>query len=115
MRDLIRKVIMESRKEEWNQNEKNVSEIVPTIKKYIEKKYGGGVKVLSEDKLVYLGNDDYIAKCKVIKVYVYDTTLNASDVKLDIWNIIGDIFGIDMSRYGACLFLDVYKIKFEKV
>ena len=116
MRDLIKKILREgSDLERIQRNEVSVPKILPRIVRFIKEKYGNRVRVETHNKGVFFGSDDYRGLCKEIKVYVEDERLVAADVKVQIWNDINSFFGIDMSRYGVCLYLEVFRKKWEKI
>lgn len=116
MKELIRKILRESEDlERIQRNEVSVPKVVPSIVRFIKEEYGNRVSVETHNKGVFFGSDDYRGVCKEIRVYVQDERLVAADVKVKLWNDIKNFFGIDMSRYGACLSLEVYRKKWEKV
>jgi hypothetical protein len=116
MKDLIRKILREGRDSERIQkNEVLVKRITPRIVRFIEEKFGNDVTVESHDKSVFFGSDDYRGLCKEIKVFVENEDLNATELKVQLWGDIKNFFGIDMTRYGSCLNLEVFKKKWEKV
>lgn len=116
MRESIRKILREETDlERIKKNEISIPKMVPHIVKFIKEKYGKGVSVESHNKGVYFGSDDYRGLCKEIKVYVEDERLLAAEVKIQLWKDIDNFFGVNMSRYGSCLDLTVYKKSWEKI
>lgn len=116
MKELIRKILREGKDiERIMRNEKEIPKRVPAILEFINEKYGGGVRAESDTKSVYFGSDSYRGLCKEIKVYVEDEDLNPSEVKHELWDDIKNFFGIDMSLYGSCLDLTVFKKQWTKV
>lgn len=116
MKDLIRKILKESKDlDRIKENEILVPKIVPFIIEFIKQKYGDSVRVQSYNKGTFFGSDNYRGLCKEIKIYVEDENLVPLEVKTQVWNDIKSFFNIDMSRYGACLDLTVYRKSWEKV
>jgi hypothetical protein len=116
MKELIRKILREGEDlERIQKNEKETPKIVPRIVSYIKEKYGRGVKVKVGNKKIYFGSDAYQGSCKEINVYVEDESLNASEIKFQLWNDFKNFFGVDMREYGTCLFLTVYKKNWERI
>lgn len=116
MRELIRKILREGEDlEKIKRNEASVPKIVPKIVAFIKEKYGRKVRVESHNKGVFFGSDDYRGLCKEIKIYVEDERLLPAEVKIELWNDIKNFFGINMSEYGSCLDLTVYKKIWSKV
>ena len=116
MRELIRKILQEGEDlDRIKRNEIEVPKTVPMIVKFIKEKYGKAVRVKVRDKGIHFGSDNYSATCKEINVYVEDETLTAAEVKVSIWNDIKNFFEIDLSSYGNCLGLQVYRKKWDKV
>lgn len=101
--------------EKIQKNEKLVAKVVPMIVKYIKAKYGNDVRVKTTDIKTYHADDEYTAKCKLIEVFVLNEKLLAAEIKHKLYNEITSVFGIDMTKYGSCLDLKVYKVKWEKV
>ena len=116
MKELIRKILKESEDlERIQRNEVLVPKVVPRIVRYIKEKYGKRVTVETHNKGVFFGSDSYRGLCKEIRVFVEDESINAADLKVQLWNDIKNFFGIDMTKYGACLSLEVYRKKWEKI
>lgn len=116
MRELIRKILREeSNIERIKKNEKEIPSRVPSIVRFIKTKYGKAVTVETHNKGVFFGSDYYKGLCKEIRVYVQDERLVAAEVKVDLWRDIKNFFDIDMTTYGSCLYLEVYRKKWEKI
>lgn len=116
MKELIKKILREGQdKERIIKNEKEVPIILPHIVTFIKEKYGNSVKVKTKSKKVLFGSDMYRGTCKEIEVYVENESLLAADVKYQLRKDIKNFFGIDLSNYGVCLDLSVYKKIWEKV
>ena len=116
MREQIRKILKEETDlERIQKNEISVPRMVPRIVSFIKEKYGKKVRVESHNKGVYFGSDDYRGLCKEIKIFVEDERLLPAEVKIELWRDIKNFFGINMSEYGSCLDLTVYKKIWSKV
>lgn len=101
--------------ERIKKNEVLIPKVVPHIIKFIKEKYGNRVTLKSHNKGVYFGSDDYRGFCKEIRVHVEDERLVAAEVKVQLWKDIKNFFNIDMSLYGSCLSLEVYRKSWEKI
>jgi hypothetical protein len=116
MRELIKNILREGNNvDKIKTNEIEVPKKLPSIVRFIKSKYGNRVKVKTENKGVYFGSDDYQGICKEIKIYVEDENLLAAEVKSDLWKDIRNFFDINMSEYGSCLDLIVYKKTWNRV
>lgn len=116
MKELIKKILREGQdKERIMKNEKEVPIILPHIVAFIKEKYGKSVRVRTQTKKVFFGGDMYQGTCKEIEVYVENESLLAADVKYQLRKDIKNFFGIDLSNYGVCLDLSVYRKIWDKV
>ena len=116
MRELIKTILRENNNvEKIKRNEIEIPKKLPSIVKFIKSKYGNSVRVKTDSKSVYFGSDNYRGTCKEIKIFVEDERLVAAEVKVDLWRDINNFFDIDMTRYGSCLYLEVYRKKWEKI
>lgn len=115
MIDIFKKIIEEQTMEQIKQNENSVPKLVPSIVEMIKSKYGKKVRVKVTKKKIHYGSDNYTATCPIIEIFVLDEYLVAAELKFQTWNDIQGFFGIDLGKYGACLYLEVYKQKWERV
>ena len=116
MKELIKKILREGQdKERIKKNEKEVPKILPHIVAFIKEKYGKSVRVKTQSNRVFFGSDMYQGNCSEIKVYIENESLVVGEVKYQLRNDIKNFFGIDLSKYGVCLDLSVYKKIWEKI
>ena len=116
MKELIRKILREGKDlDRIKKNEIEVPKMVPLVVKYIKEEFGKRLRVRIEKKGVFFGSDLYKGNCTEIKVFVEDTSINAAELKYQLKNTIKNFFGMDMSLYGSCLDLKVYKKNWEEI
>lgn len=127
MKNLIRKILKEERdtwfdksKEERHQILRDklsrAESMMPKILKIIDIMYGDKVRVdSSERKMIYYGSDMLNLERIILKVYVEDDDLDTREVKSNIWDALNNYLGIDLSRYGVGLDLEVYKKTWSRI
>lgn len=116
MREVIRKILKENQDLELiKSNEIKIPKLLPHIVDFIKEKYGKSVRVKTSNEKIFFGSDNYSGVGKVINVFVENEKLLPAEVKIRLWNDIRNFFGVDMSMYGSCLNLNVYKKIWSKV
>lgn len=123
MRDSIRKILKEytgppkgNREEriaEIQRRFERINEMVPTFVTFFEKRYGDILDKLEVDsKKIHYGAEMFTGGEIVLKFY-----LNTENKKIrhEIWDDIKNYFGIDMTKYGVPLDIDVRIRKYERV
>ena len=99
---------------EIEKRKKRIDKLLPAMIELFKDKFGDElVKIEVDDNKVHYGNELYSTTIKNLKFFFSDKT--NQNYRKEIYRDINSFFGIDITYYGVPLYVEIYKMVWEKI